>query len=49
MTYEIINSSSNGNLIIINEFLALDMGVPYIRVKPYLDKIKIIFISHSHT
>lgn len=49
MTYEIVSSSSKGNCIIVNEYLALDMGVSYKKIKPYLDKIKIIFISHEHT
>lgn len=49
MTYEIINSSSKGNCIIINDYLALDMGVSYRKVKTYLNKLKVIFISHEHT
>lgn len=48
MYYSIISSSSNGNCIIVNDFLMLDCGVSYKKIKPYLNKIKIIFISHIH-
>lgn len=49
MKYNIIGSSSSGNAIIIEDFLLLDCGVSYKKLKQYLSKIKIIFISHSHT
>ena len=48
MKYEIIGSSSKGNCIIVEDILMLDCGVSYIRIKPYLKKIKLIFISHEH-
>lgn len=48
MRYNIISSSSSGNAIIVNDFLMLDVGVAYKKIKPYLNKIKIIFISHTH-
>lgn len=49
MTYEIISSNSKANCIIVENILALDMGISYAKVKEYLKKIKLIFISHSHT
>lgn len=49
MTYEIINSGSDGNCIIVEKFFMLDCGVSYKKIKPYLDKVRIIFISHSHS
>ena len=48
MKYNIISSSSKGNCIIIENFLALDIGISYIKIKPYLKNIKLIFISHVH-
>lgn len=48
MTYQIISSSSKGNCIIVNEYLMLDCGVSYKKIKPYIDKVKVIFVSHSH-
>lgn len=48
MRYEILGSSSKGNCIIVEDFIMLDCGVPYVKIKPYLNKIKVIFISHHH-
>lgn len=48
MKYEIISSSSKGNAIIVEDFLLLDCGVTYKKLEKYINKIKLIFISHSH-
>ncbi len=48
MKYEIIGSSSKGNCIVADDVLMLDCGVTYIKIKPYLKNIKLIFISHIH-
>lgn len=48
MEYNVLASSSKANCIIVENVLALDMGVSYAKVKPYLKDIKLIFISHCH-
>lgn len=48
MNYEIVGSSSKGNCIIVEDVLMLDCGVTYSKIKQYLPKVKLIFISHSH-
>lgn len=48
MEYLKIGSSSKGNSILLQNILLLDCGVTYVKVKPYLKQIKLIFISHSH-
>lgn len=48
MKYEIINSSSKGNAIVVEDILLLDIGVSYSKIKNYLKNIKLIFISHCH-
>ena len=48
MKYKILGSSSKGNCIIIEDILMLDCGVSYKKIKPYLKKVKIIFLSHIH-
>ena len=48
MRYEIIGSSSKGNCIIVEDVLMLDCGVAYSKIKKYLPKVKLIFISHVH-
>ena len=46
--YNIIGSSSKGNAIIVEDILLLDVGVSYVRLKKYMSKIKLIYISHIH-
>lgn len=48
MKYEIIGSSSKGNAIVLEDILLLDVGVSYVKIKKYISRIKLIFISHSH-
>ena len=48
MKYKIIASSSKGNCIVVEDFVVLDIGVPYVKIKPYLHNVKLIFISHKH-
>ena len=48
MNYEIIGSSSKGNCIVVEDKLMLDVGVSYSKIKKYLPKVKLIFISHDH-
>lgn len=49
MHYEILKTGSQGNCIVIENILVLDIGVSYARIMNYLKNIKLIFISHSHT
>ena len=48
MKYNIIGSSSKGNCIIVEDFLMLDCGLSYSKIREYLKNIKLIFISHKH-
>lgn len=46
---DIISSSSAGNCYIYNQDLMIDIGVSYIKVKSYNQKIKYILLSHTHS
>lgn len=46
MRYNVINSGSDGNAIIIEDILLLDCGVPFSKIKEYIFNLKLIFISH---
>lgn len=48
MNYEVINTGSDGNCIVLNENIMLDCGIGYARIKKHLKNIKIVFISHVH-
>lgn len=45
----VISSSSNGNAIIYGSIALVDVGVSFRSIKPYLDNIKIIFLTHRHS
>lgn len=49
MQYEIINSGSDGNAIVINKEILLDIGVSFKKLQPYYRKLKCVFISHIHS
>lgn len=49
MRYDIIGSSSKGNAIVVEDILLLDCGLSYSKIKPYLNIIKLIFISHCRS
>lgn len=48
MTYKIIKTGSDGNCTIVNDIIAIDMGISYKKLIPYVDKLKLVFISHIH-
>ena len=48
MKCNVISSSSKGNCIIVNDYLMLDCGVSYKKIKDFMKDIKIMFISHEH-
>lgn len=48
MKYDIIQSGSDGNCIIVNKILMLDCGVAYSKIKDKLNDVRVIFISHGH-
>lgn len=49
MNYNILASGSLGNCTIINDFIAIDMGIPFAKIKPYYKKLKVVFITHQHS
>lgn len=49
MTYKIINSGSDGNCVIIDDIIAIDMGVSYKKLAPYVKSLEIVLLSHQHS
>lgn len=45
----IIASSSSGNAYIYFDNILLDIGVPFIKIKPYVQQIKFILLTHQHS
>ena len=48
MHYKILNSGSDGNCVIINDMLAIDMGVSFKKLTPYVKNLQIILLTHIH-
>lgn len=49
LNYKILNSGSNGNCLIFNKYMAIDMGISYSQIKPYLKELKVILLTHIHS
>lgn len=49
MEYEILASGSSGNCVIINEIIAIDMGIPYRKLKDYYKTIRLVLLTHVHS
>ena len=48
MNYKIINSGSDGNCTIVNDIIAIDMGVSYKKLSPCVAKLKLVLLTHIH-
>lgn len=48
MKYEIVQTGSTGNCTILEDVLALDMGVAFKKVAPYMRALQLVFVSHEH-
>lgn len=48
MKFEILESGSSGNCLILNDIIALDMGVGYKKVAPYVRGLQLVFVGHQH-
>lgn len=47
MFYSIVDSGKTGNCVIINDVM-VDCGVPFSALKPYLDGIRYLLLTHIH-
>lgn len=48
MKYEIIQTGSTGNCTVLEDVLALDMGVAFKKVAPCMRDLQLVFVSHEH-
>lgn len=47
--YTIISSGSQGNAVILNDFVLVDCGVPYKQIAPYVSQLKLVLLTHIHS
>lgn len=48
MNYKIINSGSDGNATVIEEFILIDCGVSFKKLKNYYINLKVVILTHIH-
>lgn len=46
-SYKIIASGSNGNAILY-DYVLVDCGIPYTKLKPYVQQIRLVLLTHEH-
>ena len=46
---DIISSGSKGNAVVIGSEILIDCGVPYSKLKPHKDKLKVVLLTHEHS
>lgn len=49
VNYEILASGSKGNCTIIIDEIAIDMGIPYKKIHPYVKRLKLVLLTHVHS
>ena len=47
--YEIIATGSSGNCVIVNKFIAIDMGVTFKAIKKHVPNLKLVLLTHIHS
>lgn len=48
MKYEILATGSTGNCTIINGWVAIDMGIPYKKLKKHVSGLRLVLLTHEH-
>ena len=49
MRYEIIETGSTGNCTILENSIAIDMGVSYKKISSYSEAVKVVLLTHVHS
>ncbi len=48
MKFNVIGSNSKGNAVIYDERFMVDCGVSFRQLKPYIEKLEFVFLTHRH-
>lgn len=49
MNCNILKTGSDGNCIILNNSVALDIGVPFKLLEPHMKTLSVVFLTHVHS
>lgn len=47
--FHVISTGSQGNAVIVNDFVLIDCGVPYKAIEPHIRQIKLVLLTHIHS
>lgn len=47
--FHVISTGSQGNAVIVNDFVLIDCGVPYKAIEPHILQIKLVLLTHIHS
>lgn len=48
LTYEVIDTGSGGNAVVLNRSVLIDCGVPYKALKEYVPALRLVLLTHIH-
>ena len=48
MTYKVIGTGSKGNSVVYHDSIMVDCGVSFKAVKPHLEQLQVILLTHQH-
>ncbi|HNX82188.1 MAG TPA: hypothetical protein PKL77_08600 [Candidatus Omnitrophota bacterium] len=48
MKYNIIATGSSGNCVIIEDIIAIDMGVSFKAIDAYYKNLRLVLLTHAH-
>ena len=48
ISYNIINTGSDGNAVILENSILVDCGVSYKAIEPYIGKLRLVLLTHIH-
>jgi Cft2 family RNA processing exonuclease len=48
MEYNIISSGSKGNCVLLERYIAIDMGVPWKLIEPHVNSLRLVLLTHMH-
>ena len=49
MEYEIISTGSQGNAVVVNKHILIDVGVSFKALKNVYKDLKLVLLTHIHT
>ena len=48
IAFHVIATGSTGNAVVLNDFILIDCGVSYKALEPYVQKLKLVLLTHIH-